>query len=74
MKKQKAFSALEQYQKSLLTYLELKGVVDTARDEGEAKGIEKGIRLIAMNLKNEGLSLEVISRVTGLSNIELEKL
>lgn len=51
---QKAFETLEeanltpeqfeQYQKSLLTYLELKGVVDTARDEGHEKGLEEGLQ------------------------------
>jgi len=34
---------LEQYQKSLLTYWELKGVVDTARDEGKAEGKAEGL-------------------------------
>jgi predicted transposase/invertase (TIGR01784 family) len=65
---------LEQYQKSLLTYWELKGVVDTAYDEGEARGIEKGIRLTAQKLKHKGLSVEMISEVTGLSIEEIEGL
>ncbi|MEY3219870.1 MAG: hypothetical protein RIT27_1227 [Pseudomonadota bacterium] len=77
---------LEQYQKSLLTYWELKGVVDTARDEGEAKGraqgliegeikgIEKGIRLTAQKLKQEGLSVEMIAKVTGLTVEEVKQL
>jgi predicted transposase/invertase (TIGR01784 family) len=93
---------LEQYQKSLLTYWELKGVVDTARDEGlekgreegrlegreegrlegreegEAIGMEKGrlegIKLTAQKLKREGLSVEIISKVTGLTTDEIEML
>ncbi len=43
---------LEQYQKSLLTYWELKGVVDTAHDDGEKIGFEKGI------IKGEQIGLE----------------
>jgi len=73
---------LEQYQKSLLTYWELKGVVDTARDEGKAEGkaegliegIEKGICLTAQKLKQEGLSVEMIAKVTGLTVAEIENL
>jgi len=77
---------LEQYQKSLLTYWELKGVVDTARDEGLAKGREEGeaigvekgrlegIRITAQKLKQEGLSIEMISKVTGLTTDEIEGL
>jgi predicted transposase/invertase (TIGR01784 family) len=69
---------LEQYQKSLLTYWELKGVVDTARDEGKAEGKAEGKieeRLeIAQKLKREGLSLEMIGKVTGLSLKEIEQL
>jgi len=69
---------LEQYQKSLLTYWELKGVVDTAKDEGREEGrLEgrlEGIRLTAHKLKQEGLSVEIISKVTGLTVNEIEKL
>jgi len=70
---------LEQYQKSLLTYWELKGVVDTARDEGkeegliegEARGIEKGKfeeKLETVRkLKQKGFPVEMICEITGLS-------
>lgn len=69
---------LEQYQKSLLTYWELKGVVDTARDEGKLQGKAEG-RLegkveVAIKLKQKGLPLEMISEVTGLSSDDIEKL
>jgi len=73
---------LEQYQKSLLTYWELKGVVDTARGEGEEKGRLEG-RLegkkegkleVAMKLKQKELPIEIIIEVTGLSREEIEKL
>ncbi len=69
---------LEQYQKSLLTYWELKGVVDTARDEGKEEGRLEG-RLegkleVAMKLKQKELPIEIIMDVTGLSRDEIEKL
>ena len=73
---------LEQYQKSLLTYWELKGVVDTAYDDGKAEGKEEGLieglrkeKLeIARNLKQEGFPIEVIEKVTGLSIEEIKQL
>lgn len=73
---------LEQYQKSLLTYWELKGVVDTAYDDGKAEGKEEGLieglrkgKLeISRNLKQEGFPIEVIEKVTGLSIEEIKHL
>jgi hypothetical protein len=70
---------LEQYQKSLLTYWELKGVVDTARDEGEAKGLEKGraegkASLLDMLLKSKfgTLGVEDKKRLENLNDAQLE--
>jgi len=85
---------LEQYQKSLLTYWELKGVVDTAHDDGEKIGFKKGIikgeqlglekgkaegkfeeKLeVAYKLKQEGFSIEMIEKITGLSVEEIRLL
>ncbi len=77
---------LEQYQKSLLTYWELKGVVDTAYDDGKAEGKEEGLieglrkgkleeKLeIARNLKQEGFLIDMIEKVTGLSIEEIKQL
>ncbi|MEY3220177.1 MAG: hypothetical protein RIT27_1534 [Pseudomonadota bacterium] len=62
---------LEQYQKSLLTYWELKGVVDTAYDDGKADGKLEEKLEIARNLKQEGFSVEMIEKVTGLSIEEI---
>lgn len=44
------------------------------RAEGEKIGIEKGIHLVASNLKKQGIPLEVIAQSTGLSTEEIEKL
>ncbi len=57
---------LEQYQKSLLTYWELKGVVDTAYDDGKADGKLEEKLEIARNLKQEGFPIEIIEKVTGI--------
>jgi predicted transposase/invertase (TIGR01784 family) len=65
---------LEQYQKSLLTYWELKGVVDTAYDDGKADGKLEEKLEIARNLKQEGLPIEMIEKVTGLSIEEIKHL
>jgi predicted transposase/invertase (TIGR01784 family) len=60
----------EQYQESLLTYIEVKEVVKTAEDDGRKK--EKiGI---AKELKLDGISVEKIIKYTGLSKDEIEEL
>lgn len=89
---QKAFATLEeanltpeqreQYQKSLLIYWELKGVVDTAREEGLEEGLQKGreegklegILQIAQRMKQQGLTMEVIQHLSGLNPEEIERL
>jgi len=67
-----------EYEQSLKIYRDLNNVINTAYDEGETKGfqkgIEKGIRLTAQKLKQEGLSNEMISKVTGLTTTEVEQL
>ncbi len=65
---------LEQYQKSLLTYWELKGVVDTARDEGREEGRLEGKLEVARNMKQQGFSVEMIQQITGLTMDEIENL
>jgi hypothetical protein len=44
----------------------LKGVIDTAFDEGILK--------VAKNLKEEGMNIEFIIKVTGLTKEEIERL
>jgi len=80
---------LEQYQKSLLTYWELKGVVDTAYDDGEKIGFEKGIiqgeqiglekgkkseRIAIARSLLDILDIEIIALKTGLSIEEIQHL
>lgn len=71
-------SELDSYENSLKTYRDLKGVIDTAFDDGEIKGEIKG-RLkekleIAKALKANSISAEIILLTTGLSSAEIEKL
>jgi len=53
----------EQYKKSLVQYLEVKNVFDTAFEEGEKSGIEK----VAKALKEQNIAIEIIAESTGLS-------
>ena len=42
--------------------------------QGIQKGIQKGIQQTAQNLKNNGVSIEIIAKCTGLSIEEVEAL
>jgi predicted transposase/invertase (TIGR01784 family) len=72
----------EQYIDSLKTYRDWKNSLDTARDEGIAKGKAEGIAEgeklktieIAKNLLNLGISIDKIRASTGLSKEEIEKI
>ncbi|NBA76295.1 Rpn family recombination-promoting nuclease/putative transposase [Emticicia sp. ODNR4P] len=52
-----------EYQESLLTYIEVKEVVKTAKDDGK--------REVASELKKLGVALEIIAQTTGLSIQEI---
>ncbi|BAP55229.1 hypothetical protein THII_0932 [Thioploca ingrica] len=64
----------EQYQKSLFTYWELKGVVDTALEEGWQKGRPEGILPVARTMKQNSLPIELIQPMTGLTPTDIEAL
>jgi predicted transposase/invertase (TIGR01784 family) len=61
---------LDHYENSLKTYRDLKGVIDTAFDEGKLEGKLE----TAKSLKKLGVSNELIVEATGLSKEEIEKL
>jgi predicted transposase/invertase (TIGR01784 family) len=73
---------LDNYENSLKTYRDLKGVIDTAFDEGKLEGkiegkiegILEGKLETAKSLKKLGVSNELIVEATGLSKEEIEKL
>ncbi|MBO1062260.1 MAG: hypothetical protein HEQ14_15365 [Aphanizomenon flos-aquae CP01] len=45
----------------------MKNVFDTAFEEGEKAGIEKGIEKVAKALKEQNIAIEIIAESTGLS-------
>lgn len=61
---------LDKYENSLKVYRDLKGVIDTAFDEGKN---ERSIE-IAKAMKQKGLSITDIAELTGLSEEEIDKL
>ena len=61
---------LDKYENSLKVYRDLKGVIDTAFDEGKiARNVE-----IAKQTKSMGLSVYDIIKLTGLSKDEISRL
>ena len=76
----------EVYQRSKLVYLELKAVIDTAKEEGREIGIKQGIAQwlseselikaskIANEMKDEGETMVRITKYTKLSKEDIEKL
>jgi flagellar biosynthesis/type III secretory pathway protein FliH len=76
----------EQYKKSLVQYLEIKNVFDTAFEEGEKVGIEKGekvgieqgiergIEKVAKALKEQNIAIEIIVESTGLSYQAIQRI
>jgi predicted transposase/invertase (TIGR01784 family) len=67
---------LDKYEDSLKTYRDLKGVIDTAFDEGKLEGLEEGKKEgkleTAKSFKKLGVSIEIIIKATGLSKEEIE--
>ena len=61
---------LNNYENSLKSYRDLKGVIDTAFDDGKLEGKLE----TAKSLKLLGIEIEVISKSTGLSIEEIKKL
>ncbi|PDS25231.1 Rpn family recombination-promoting nuclease/putative transposase [Flavobacterium branchiophilum] len=61
---------LEHYESSLKTYRDIKGVIDTAFDEGKIEGKME----VAKSAKQMGLAIMDIMKLTGLSESDIEKL
>ena len=62
------------YENSLKVYRDLKGIIDTAFDEGRVEGRLEGKIEVAKALKENGVSVEVIIKATGLSANEINRL
>lgn len=65
---------LDTYENSLKTYRDLKGVIDTAFEEGKLEGKIEGKLEVAKSAKQMGLSTADIIKLTGLSEREIDKL
>ncbi|MBP7496942.1 MAG: PD-(D/E)XK nuclease family transposase [Bacteroidales bacterium] len=69
---------LDEYEDSLKYYRDIKNSLDTAREEGKIEGKEEGLKegvdKIALNCLKEGLPLDVIIKLTGLTKQQIEKL
>jgi predicted transposase/invertase (TIGR01784 family) len=77
---------LREYQMREMAMMDLRSATSYAKDEGREEGLKKGIRKgrqegrqegkneIAKNMLNEGLSLEIIHRVTGLDTKTIQSL
>jgi hypothetical protein len=61
---------LANYENSLKIYRDLKGVIDTAFDEGKLEGKVE----MARAMKSDNEPLEKIMRYTGLSKVEIDRL
>jgi predicted transposase/invertase (TIGR01784 family) len=64
----------EQYQRDLMAYRDNVNVLETARIEGIGEGKAKRSAEVARNMKAEGLSAALISKITGLSGADIERL
>jgi predicted transposase/invertase (TIGR01784 family) len=66
---------LSRYERAQRDYWDLINVLNSAEkngiEKGEAKGISQAMHKVALSLKKEGLPIETISRVTGLSIEEI---
>ena len=67
-------SELDKYENSLNVYRDLKGVIDTAFDEGRMEGKMEGKVEIAKQAKSMGLSMNDIVKLTGLSEELINRL
>ena len=62
------------YEDSLKYYRDLKNSLDTAKEEGIEEGIEKGKIEVAKNLLENNVSIEIITKSTGLSKEQIDRL
>ena len=77
---------LKQYEQSIKNMSDYYNIIDTAAEEAEkrgraegraeglAEGIEEGVRNTAKNLKQLGVSVDIIAQSTGLSYKVIETL
>lgn len=69
---------MREYESSKMAYRDIKNSVDTAKREGIAEGMEKGMNQrsldIARNMLADGVDLNLIMKYSGLTQEQIEKL
>ena len=69
---------MREYETSKMAYRDIKNSVDTAKREGIAEGMEKGMNQrsldIARNMLADGVDLNLIMNYSGLTQEQIEKL
>ena len=63
-----------EYELSLSVERDLSAALDTSFEDGMEKGKAEEQRLIAANLKKQGINIDTIAQCTGLSVEEISKL
>ncbi len=48
--------------------------VDRGRREGRQEGIQQNSIMVARNMKNDGMAVDIIVKYTGLSKTEVEQI
>lgn len=62
------------YEESLKHYRDMNNTLASAKREGKEEGREEKKREIALNMKADGMTVEMIAKYTGLTAEEIEKL
>jgi predicted transposase/invertase (TIGR01784 family) len=69
---------MREYETCKMAYRDIKNSVDTAKREGIAEGMEKGMNQrsldIARNMLADGVDLNLIMKYSGLTQEQIEKL
>ena len=69
---------MREYETSKMAYRDIKNSVDTAKREGIAEGMEKGMNQkaldIARNMLADGVDINLIMKYSGLTQEQIEKL
>ena len=69
---------LREYEASKMAYRDIKNSIDTAKQEGLAEGMEKGMNQkaldIARNMLADGVDINLIMKYSGLTQKQIDKL
>ena len=69
---------MREYEASKMAYRDIKNSIDTAKQEGLAEGMEKGMNQkaqdIARNMLADGVDIDLIMKYSGLTQEQIDKL